>query len=308
MKEKTKKQQIALENEDFRFLVDSLEDYGIFKMDSKGKIVSWNDGAKKIFGYTDKEALGKPVSLIFSHADKRLKMPALEIITATTKGRADDERQHRRKDGTLFWATGVMWSIKDEEGNLRGLSKLIRDISVRKKMEDTIRHQSLHDTLTGLPNRRSFNDRLTLVLDNAKKYSTMFAVLFLDLDNFKKVNDTLGHDTGDILLQEVATRLSKILRKGDTVCRIGGDEFILVMDNIKDKNSIKPIIKKLGIALKPVFNISNKKIEITASIGASVYPLDGKNSRILEKRADIALYQAKKAGKNRGVVYDTKIK
>jgi diguanylate cyclase (GGDEF)-like protein/PAS domain S-box-containing protein len=290
----------------YRFLIESLEDYGILIMDTKGHIVSWNTGAKSIFGYKDKEVIGKHVSIIFSNQDRKIKIPALEITTATKKGRADDERQHRRKDGSLFWASGVMWAIKDDQGNLRGLSKLIRDISERKTMEDTIRHQSLHDTLTGLPNRRSFEDRLALAMLKAKANKSMLAVMFFDIDNFKKINDTHGHDSGDILLQEIATRLSLLLRKGDTISRIGGDEFIILIDNINQIADIHAIIKKLVGVLRKPFNISNKKILVTVSVGVSFYPTDGKSSRILKKRADIALYRAKESGKNCYKIYNEK--
>lgn len=292
----------------FRFLVTCLEDYGVVMMNTQGRVVTWNEGARKIFGFTEQEAIGRPVSFIFSHADKKINIPALEIATAKLRGRADDERQHRRKDGSLFWATGVMWAIKDDEGNLLGFSKLIRDVSEQKAMADTIRHQSLHDLLTGLPNRRGFEERLTLALNNAKINHTELAIIFFDLDNFKKINDVLGHDTGDILLQEVASRISFTLRKGDIICRIGGDEFIILIDNIRQSKSITTVLKKLQAVLYEPFDISNKKIQVTASLGVARYPLDGKSSRRLEKRADIALYKAKDAGKNQYKYYQEKKK
>ncbi|MDB5260681.1 MAG: domain S-box protein [Candidatus Nomurabacteria bacterium] len=299
MKSKTTKKALPADSpHDYRYLIDSLEDYGVLMMDKKGKIISWNEGAIKIFGYSAEEAIGKPVSIIFSSADRRRKMPALEMKTAKLKGRADDERQHLRKDGSLFWATGVMWAIKDDQGKYHGLSKLIKDISKQKMMEDTIRYQSLHDILTGLPNRRLFEERLTLKLNYAKKHDEMFSLLYLDLDDFKKVNDTLGHDSGDILLKEVAERLSKVLRKGDLLCRMGGDEFIILIDNIKKIKSVKVVVKKLMDILKPVFNISNAKIKVTSSMGVSIFPKDGKTSKILKKNADASMYIAKSAGKN----------
>ncbi len=302
MRKAYKKHHLQTE-ENYSFLIESLEDYGILMMDTKGKIVSWNEGAKKIFGYTREEAVGKPISFIFSKPDRKLKMPELEISTAKDHGRADDERQHARKDGSLFWATGVMWAIKDDQGNLKGLSKLIRDISERKSMEETIRHQSLHDPLTGLPNRRSFEDRFSLAMTKAKRNKELLGIIFLDLDNFKKINDTLGHDSGDILLQEVAQRLSSVLRKGDSICRIGGDEFILLIDNLKQSKDMHKVIRALQEALKNSFKISNKKLKVTSSMGVSFYPTDGKSSRILEKRADIALYKAKSDNKNNYKAY-----
>ncbi len=296
--EKSGRKEPADPDHFYRFLIQSSSDFAVLMMNVKGRIISWNEGAKAIFGYPQEEAIGRHVSMIFNHADKKIAVPALEISTAIKKGRADDERQHRRKDGSLFWASGVMWAIKDDAGNLRGLSKLVRDISERKALENTIRHQSLHDPLTGLPNRRAFSESLVLALRKAKAARTLLAVMFLDLDGFKKINDTLGHDTGDILLQETASRLSAVLRPGDTICRIGGDEFIILLDDIRRPKHAAGVIKKLLSALKGPFDIGNKKIVISVSIGASFYPSDGKSPRQLEKRADLALYRAKAAGKN----------
>lgn len=282
----------------YRFLVESLRDYGVIMMDTKGRIVTWNEGARKIFGYSKREVVGKRISLIFSAPDRRIGIPALEISTAKRKGRADDERQHRRKGGGLFWASGVMWAIKDGAGNLRGLSKLIRDITEQKAMEDKIRYQSLHDALTGLPNRRAFTDRLTLALSKARANNTMLALMSVDLDDFKRVNDTLGHDAGDILLQETASRLSSALRKGDSICRIGGDEFIILIDNVSRSRSIATRARNIRAVMKAPFDISNKKISMSVSVGTSFYPSDGKSSRTLQKQADVALYNAKAAGKS----------
>lgn len=282
----------------YRFLVESLGDYGVIMMDTKGRIATWNEGARKVFGYSKKEVVGKHISLIFSAQDRKIGIPALEISTAKRKGRADDERQHRRRNGELFWASGVMWAIKDGVGNLRGLSKLIRDITEQKAMEDKIRYQSLHDPLTGLPNRRAFTDRLTLALSKARANNTMLALMSVDLDDFKRVNDTLGHDAGDILLQETAARLSSALRKGDSICRIGGDEFIILIDNVSRSRNITTRARNIRAAMKAPFNVSNRKISISVSVGTSFYPSDGRSLRTLQKQADVALYNAKAAGKN----------
>ena len=290
----------------YRFLIESLEDYGVIMMDLGGRIVHWNEGAKRIFKYAAGEVVGKSISIIFSASDRRIKIPALEIATARAKGRADDERQHRRKDGSLFWASGVVWAIKDDAGKLHGFAKLLRDISQQKVMEDTIRHQSLHDILTGLPNRRGFEDRLTLALAKARANRTMLAVMFLDVDDFKKINDTLGHDSGDLVLQEIAARMSSALRKGDIICRLGGDEFIVLIDHIRRSGSATTVVRKLQAALKPRFDVGNKKVAVSASMGISFFPLHGRTSAQLEKRADIALYRAKAAGKRCHRVYQGK--
>nr|MDQ3018725.1 sensor domain-containing diguanylate cyclase [bacterium] len=282
----------------YRVLVENLEDYAVFMMDEKGIISTWNKGAERQFGYKAKEAIGKNFSLIFTKEDRKLGLPKKELSEAKRIGRADDERQHVSKDGKVFWCSGIVVKSEDKKGNLIGLSKIVRDISDRKKSEEIIQHQAMHDTLTGLANRRLMFEQLEVATIYSKQNKEVYALAFVDLDGFKSVNDTEGHATGDLLLQEVAVRLAGNIRQEDTVARFGGDEFILILRNIKNQIQAKKVAQKILKALQPPYQINNKKITIKASVGIALFPQNAKDIALLMKNADTALYQAKEAGGN----------
>ena len=197
---KIDKQVNAVEDAAYRFLVEKLEDYAIFMMDVNGSITTWNKGAEIQFGYKEKEVLGKNFSLIFTEEDRRLGLPQKELKEAKKVGRADDERQHVGKDGKAFWCSGVVVKFEDENGKFVGLSKMVRDISERKKNEEIIQHQAMHDALTGLANRRLLFEELAIAVASTKKNKEIIALAFIDLDKFKSINDTEGHDTADTSL------------------------------------------------------------------------------------------------------------
>ncbi len=287
----------ASDNE-FRLLIESMEEYAIFVLDNDGIIKSWNKGAEKIFGYKEQEAIGKSTNLIFRREDIAKGIPELEIRTAAKAGRADDERRHIRKNGTEFWSSGIMSAIKDKQGKLRGFAKVCRDVTQKKLNDELIRHQAMHDPLTGLLNRKTFETRVVLQLAAKKKIKSSAALLLIDVDNFKQVNDQHSHDTGDLFLQTIATRLSSIVRTGDSVGRFGGDEFLLFIDDIKNAADAKKIIKKIFTALQPVAILNNVHFKIKVSIGVALYPDDAKTYSALLRMADVALYRAKDAGKN----------
>lgn len=282
----------------YRLLVDNLEDYAVFMMDANGLITTWNKGAELQFGYTEKEVLGKNFSLIFTEEDKRLGLPKKELAKAKSVGRAEDERQHVGKNGKPFWCSGVVVKFEDDNGKFVGLSKMVRDISERKKNEDIIQHQAMHDTLTGLANRRLLFDQLGVAVASSKRNKEIIALAFIDLDKFKNVNDTEGHTTADLLLKEVAVKLAGNVRAEDTVARFGGDEFIIILRNLKNQSDAEKVIKKVLSSLQPTYEINNKHIDIKASIGIAICPMDGKDIAHLMKNADTALYAAKGAGGN----------
>ncbi|HYE22493.1 MAG TPA: diguanylate cyclase [Verrucomicrobiae bacterium] len=282
----------------YRHLIENLKDYAVFMMDHEGNIATWNEGAERQFGYSEKEAIGKNFSIIFTKEDQKLGIPKQEIKTAKTQGKADDERKHVHKNGREFWSSGVVVPLKDDNGKLLGFTKIVRDVSERKKAEGIIRHLAMHDTLTGLPNRIHMYDLLTKALIEAKRHKELLALAFADLDRFKMVNDTEGHDMGDLLLQEVAVRISSSLRQGDTVARLGGDEFVIILRKQKSPAQIIKTVEKILFALGPKFVISSKILNAKASIGVAIYPQDGKDMNSLMKRADQALYKAKASGGN----------
>jgi diguanylate cyclase (GGDEF)-like protein len=172
------------------------------------------------------------------------------------------------------------------------------DITARKRAEAMIEYQAFHDLLTSLPNRTLFNENLMISLENAPINQHKFAVMFIDLDRFKKINDTLGHAVGDRLLQDVAQRLKSCLREGDIVARWGGDEFTILLSHINCGDDAGKIAQRIIEALKLPFHLENQEINTSTSIGIAVYPEDGKDLDSLLKNADLALYEAKKKGRN----------
>jgi len=168
----------------------------------------------------------------------------------------------------------------------------------RKKTEITMRNMAYHDSLTGLPNRILFNDRLEMALAKIKRSKKKIAVLFIDFDGFKKVNDTLGHSIGDALLKAVGVRLKSCLRQEDTVARLGGDEFVLILPEINSRDAAGILATKLLETIRPAFMIEDKEVKITLSIGVSLFPENGDTVEMLVKRADEALYLAKNSGRD----------
>lgn len=295
---------LVLSEERYRTLVQQVEDYAIFGLDVEGKIISWNEGVEKILGYSEKDIIGESVAIIFTPEDREKGIPKKELQTAINNGQAIGERVHIRKDGTRFYATDLMSAIMDDKGVHTGYSKVMRDISQRKLDEDTIQHQSLHDTLTGLPNRKALEERLSFAINIAARKNQCLAVMFLDLDRFKNINDTLGHSIGDIILQEVASRFQSSIRKEDTAARLGGDEFIILLTEISTGEDAMIIADKILHSMIPPIHIGKHVLHMSTSIGIALYPFDGKDSDILLRNADTALYRAKESGRNQYKMYN----
>jgi diguanylate cyclase (GGDEF)-like protein len=199
----------------------------------------------------------------------------------------------RRRDGTPVW---VIESTTLLDGGL--LEGTIVDITDRKTAQEQMEYQAYHDALTGLPNRLLFRDRIDIALAHAKRHRTAAAVMFLDLDQFKLVNDSLGHTVGDALLQEVATRLVLSIRADDTVARMGGDEFTVLLTDVKDPGASAVVAQKLLEAISQPMVIEGHELYVTTSIGIARSPEDGIDAETLLKRADNAMYRAKEAGRN----------
>lgn len=193
--------------------------------------------------------------------------------------------------------------IEREVGKEKIILLAIEDITERKKYEEKIQQMAFHDSLTGLPNRKLFSDRLGIVLAQARRNKKKVGIVMLDLDNFKDVNDTLGHDVGDTLLKAVAERLSGTLRKSDTVARFGGDEFVLIFPDMEVIEEAIQVVQKIIDRFHKPFLIDTHQLVVTTSIGIAVYPNDGMDEEILMKNADIAMYQAKQAGRARYQLY-----
>jgi len=186
----------------------------------------------------------------------------------------------------------------DSAGTFRGYRGVGKDISERKQDEERIHFLANHDALTSLPNRAMFNDVLNLAIQNARRYNRNFAVLFIDLDRFKNINDTLGHEAGDRLLQEMGARLTQTVRASDVVARLGGDEFVVLVQEVSEAKQVEAVARKVLFTLVKPMVVQGQECRVTASIGICMFPAEAQDEHALMKNADIAMYRAKEDGKN----------
>ena len=202
------------------------------------------------------------------------------------------------ESGNKIWISISGEPVFDPSGAFRGYRGLGKDITERKLDEERIQFLANHDALTSLPNRAMFNEVLTIAIQNARRYQRSFAVLFIDLDRFKNINDTLGHDAGDKLLQQMGRRLSETMRTSDVVARLGGDEFVVLVQEINESKQVASVARKVLSALAQPMTIQGQECRVTASIGICMYPTEAQDELALMKNADIAMYRAKEDGKN----------
>ena len=209
------------------------------------------------------------------------------------------ETRFRRATGKTVWVLLQIDPVLDGHDRLEGFIGSVTDISQRKRSEEEVRQLAYYDTLTRLPNRSFFMEQLERAMSTARRNQAKLALLFCDLDNFKDVNDSLGHDKGDLLLQQIGSRLNACIRRGDTLCRLGGDEFVLLLPAIDRDREASQVARKIMKSLLPVFNLQGHQVYTRASIGIAVFPDDGKDVQTLLKHADTAMYAAKASGRNR---------
>lgn len=249
-------------------------------------------------GYTPEETIGFQVATLINSGvhDQQFFTEMWETILAGRIWRG--EITNRRKNGSRFTAAQVIAPLTDEDGNVTGFVSVKHDISERKRLEAKLSHMAHYDELTGLPNRSLLFDRLHQTLARAQRNDQAFALLFIDLDGFKLINDSCGHETGDALLAEVASRITFCIRSTDTAARIGGDEFTVIITDLQHTGDAERIASKLTQALSQPFELGAHECTISASIGISLYPEHGNDVEALLKRADNAMYHAKKGGKN----------
>lgn len=284
--------------EDFRLLVETTTEYAIIMVDPQGIIRSWNSGAERIVGWPAEQAIGRPISALFTSEDLELGEPLRELEEAKADGRAENNRWHLRADGTRFWATGVLTPLYTAEGVLRGFVKIMRDETQQRLADEQTQFLANHDALTGLPNRVQFSNQLHTAIAASERSNVPFALLLLDLDRFKYVNDTFGHHAGDLLLKEVALRIQSSIRETDFVARLGGDEFVIIQRDVSQPDASDVLARKLVTELGRPYQLDANEAMSGASVGISLYPRDARNSVELLKCADLALYRAKNAGRH----------
>jgi diguanylate cyclase (GGDEF)-like protein/PAS domain S-box-containing protein len=276
----------------YRLIAENSTDM-ISRSTPRGRFLYVSDAARQILGYTPNEMIGHS---IFEYALPE-DHPILRRVDLFDTPQTFSYRV-RRKDGEVIWFESRNRALRDANGNVTEVVAVSRDVSERRRAEEQIEYQAYHDALTGLPNRALFRDRLTIALAHAKRQQSPVALMFLDLDRFKNVNDTLGHSLGDELLKVIAGRLSAVLREEDTIARMGGDEFTVLIANITSEADTPFIAQKLLDAVAQPLGIEGHELFITTSIGIAVYPNDGDSAEALLKNADNAMYRAKEIGRS----------
>ncbi|MDP2903035.1 MAG: EAL domain-containing protein, partial [Methylovulum sp.] len=275
---------------------------GVLVADSDGTILSVNPAFTRITGYTAEEAIGKTPRLLRSnHHDVRFYQQLWVSLLST--GQWQGEIWNRRKDGEAYPEWLTISAIRGENGVVQQYVSVFNDITKYKQQEAHIHHQAYYDALTDLPNRLLFADRLKLAVAHAYRNRQQLAVMFLDLDRFKQINDGFGHHVGDRLLQEVAKRLQALLRADDTVARLGGDEFTLLLPNLPNTDDATKVADQVIKTFDRPITIERHEIFTSTSIGIAIYPYDGMDAETLMKNADSAMYLAKRNGRNSHQLY-----
>jgi diguanylate cyclase (GGDEF)-like protein/PAS domain S-box-containing protein len=291
-----KRAEVALQDSEkrMRSVLDNVSD-GLATIDQDGVIESANPAVVKLFGFDEQELVGQPADVLIATTHRSGFINYLQHrLTLDIPISAAHESMGKRKSGSLFALEFVVSSMR--VGSRHMFIATMRDISERKAHTDALEYQALHDALTGLPNRSLFGDRLRQALLAARRNQNMFGVLLLDLDRFKDINDALGHDRGDTLLQEVTARLRGVLRATDTIARLGGDEFAILTTDAKHPDDVIASARKIMGALEGPFAIADQMVETGASIGIALYPVHGDDPTTLLRRADVAMYVAKRSG------------
>lgn len=271
---------------------------GILTVDVEGVIRYINPAAEQVFGYMSKEIIGKNINTIFP------KLTYNDFNYFNKEDKAIDTNKEvtgYKKDSSAvpIELTISKFLVEDE----MHFTIIMRDITERKLYEETIKFQAFYDSLTGLPNRALLKERIVIEISHSKQTNQKLAVMFLDLDRFKLINDTLGHDVGDKLLKEVAVRLKGCVGNDDTIARIGGDEFVVLLPGLVHGESVAQVASKILDAIRQPILIDNHELYLTISIGIAIYPEDGENDEALLTNADVAMYRAKEDGKNNFQLY-----
>ncbi|ELX13783.1 diguanylate cyclase/phosphodiesterase with PAS/PAC sensor [Janthinobacterium sp. HH01] len=270
---------------------------GVVVLDAAGIIVAVNPAFTQITGYTEAEALGKDRTLTRSgrhDAEFYAQMWQEQVDKGFWRG----EIWNQRKNGELYLEWLTVSAVRDSRGETTHYVGVFSDITKVKESQEKLDHLAHHDPLTALPNRLLFHDRLQHALQRAARDGEQLALLFIDLDRFKNVNDTLGHHIGDELLKQVAKALHERLREGDTLARLGGDEFIVLLENIENQFGASQVAEKLVQMFEQPFMVAGHELFVTCSVGISLFPDDAVDLNMLIRNADVAMYQAKARGRN----------
>lgn len=299
------------EDDGYRTLVELAPDAILVAID--GRIVFANPAAVRLYGADAMTGNGNTDNPLIGHTLQHLAAPAYRDDIATLINKAQNEgisrtveEQAQRLDGQLIdvAVTRLAFSYQGRQA----IHMVARDISERKRLESQLQHQATHDALTGLPNRSLLVDRLHLAIAQAKRYQQHFMVAFIDLDRFKWINDSFGHDVGDALLKIMSSRISACLRESDTVARLGGDEFVLLLCDSGNGEESLQILNRVVACVSSPMTIEGHELTVTCSMGCCTYPEDGEDPETLLRFSDAAMYRAKEIGRNNMQHYDDELR
>jgi diguanylate cyclase (GGDEF)-like protein/PAS domain S-box-containing protein len=287
---------LELSEERFRRIVH-YADEGIWEVDAAGKTTFVNPKMAALLGYAIEDMLDQPYTRFMDDEGRAM---VERYVARRKRGVVErNELLFTRRDGSGMWASVATNPIFDAGGEYQGALALVNDVTRQRESAERIWHQANYDELTGLPNRHMFLDRLRHAMRKADREASFLALLFLDLDHFKDVNDRLGHATGDLLLAEAARRIAGCVRASDTIARLGGDEFTVILCDLDRAATVDRVAQSIVAALAQPFLLAEEKVSVSASVGVALYPPDGREVGKLLEHADQAMYAAKNAGRNR---------
>lgn len=279
----------------FDFLFDA-----VVVVDMDGNVLDWNVGAEKLYGWSRREIVGKPVGTLYLPEDvASFKQDVMEAVLL--QGHWAGEVRMRRKDGRIGYTESAVVPLEDGKHNIIGVISINRDITARIDSERRLKYLAFNDPLTGVGNRELALERLKHAMLQVPRRGTHLALIFVDLDNFKQVNDVFGHAAGDAVLCEVASRLKETLRAADTVARLGGDEFLLIAEDLCGREEAQEAIERIAQALLRPHLINGMDLIVDASIGLALFPDDAADAGALMRFADEAMYRTKRAHHKTGL-------
>lgn len=289
--------EIRNSEEKFRLITENASDL-ISIIDIEGAFAYVSPSCGYVLGYSPKRFESAGLLDLVHEDDRHAVSQGIERAIRTGEASSRLEFRLRSESGSYFYMETTLNPVQHTSGEAANLVLVMRDITERKKSEQMIYHLAYHDTLTDLPNRRLFMDRLRKEIHQAKRSRTQIALLFLDLDRFKNINDSLGHEAGDFVLIEAARRISASIRSNDLVARLGGDEFIVLLTGLPDSSEVEFVAQTIQASLRKPIELGGHYHTISSSMGISLYPEDGRDTDELLKRADMALYSVKERGRN----------
>ncbi|MBI4767879.1 MAG: EAL domain-containing protein [Deltaproteobacteria bacterium] len=304
---KKMEETIRQSEERYRTIIEEMEEW-YFETDLEGHITFFNEVFAHILGYSKEVLTGLNFRSFVKEEETDSIYKLFNQVFTTGQPSRNFPYEFVRPDGTITSAEFSIFPKRDGAGRIIGFRGVGHDITERKNAEARVQYLATHDALTDLPNRLMFSQLLNHTLQSSRRFKREFAVFFIDLDRFKVINDSLGHEAGDQLLREIAKTFKRVLRDIDVIARLGGDEFVILIEEVKDRLHVALIAQRiLSAALKPMV-IMDQECRITASIGISLYPRDGQDEQTLMKNADIAMYLAKEEGKNNYQFFSQKMK